>query len=403
MPSAGGASWPDPGDAISARLEVDAALQQLPADQRSAVVLRDLLDLDYAEIAEVLSIPIGTVRSRIARGRSAIASLLAHEHGPAGPPTREVARPPRSEKGNSAVRAGTSKGTGTMTDHLPAQTDGAENGHVDDETLSAHLDAELDVDEASTAARHLEACSACRARLGSLAHAAELVGQVVESPSPATRQRQLERALGLAPVRRLPDSPGSARRLALVRWAAALLVVAGGGAAIWRFHADVAGGSSASSASTTTQVPAAHAARRGRDAAPALAATSSPGSAVQGMHAALVVSAHAGGRGHHPVRRVRVRVVGLAELCTSRGADRLHRRRHAGTPGDELTLPVGDVDLVLARLRGRGWVSVPRARTSRGGRRTARRGDRLSVDEPRAAERDHDRPGADWDRPRAHR
>jgi RNA polymerase sigma-70 factor, ECF subfamily len=102
MPSAGGDSWPDPGDAISARLEVDAALQQLPADQRSAVVLRDLLDLDYAEIAEVLSIPIGTVRSRIARGRSAIASLLAHEHGPAGPPTREVARPPRSEKGNSA-------------------------------------------------------------------------------------------------------------------------------------------------------------------------------------------------------------------------------------------------------------------------------------------------------------
>ena len=99
----GGASWPDPGDAISARLEVDAALQQLPAEQRYAVVLRDLLDLDYAEIAEVLSIPIGTVRSRIARGRSAIASLLADKHGLVGPPAREAARPPRSEKGNSAT------------------------------------------------------------------------------------------------------------------------------------------------------------------------------------------------------------------------------------------------------------------------------------------------------------
>lgn len=148
-----------------------------------------------------------------------------------------------------------------MTDHPPAQADGATNGHLDDDALSAHLDAELDVDEASTAARHLEGCSFCRDRFGSLARAAELVGQVVEGPSPATRQRQLERALGLAQVRQLPDSTGRTRRqLALARWAAALLVVAGGGAAIWRFHADLGGGSSASSALTTTQVPAAHAA-----------------------------------------------------------------------------------------------------------------------------------------------
>ena len=36
------------------------------------MVLRDLCDLDYAEIAEVLDIPPGTVRSRIARGRAAL-------------------------------------------------------------------------------------------------------------------------------------------------------------------------------------------------------------------------------------------------------------------------------------------------------------------------------------------
>ena len=44
-----------------------------PRDFRVAVVLRDLCDLDYAEIAEVLDVPPGTVRSRIARGRAALA------------------------------------------------------------------------------------------------------------------------------------------------------------------------------------------------------------------------------------------------------------------------------------------------------------------------------------------
>lgn len=73
--------WTDPGDTVAARLDVDAALQQIPEDQRAAVVLRDLLDLDYAQIADVLSIPVGTVRSRIARGRAAIASLISAEQG----------------------------------------------------------------------------------------------------------------------------------------------------------------------------------------------------------------------------------------------------------------------------------------------------------------------------------
>ncbi len=60
--------------AVSERLDVDAALASLPTDFRVAVVLRDLLDLDYAQIAEVLEIPAGTVRSRIARGRALLAA-----------------------------------------------------------------------------------------------------------------------------------------------------------------------------------------------------------------------------------------------------------------------------------------------------------------------------------------
>jgi RNA polymerase sigma-70 factor (ECF subfamily) len=64
-------------EAVVDRLDVDAALARIPEEFRAAVVLRDLCDLDYAQIAEVLEIPPGTVRSRIARGRAA----LAHELG----------------------------------------------------------------------------------------------------------------------------------------------------------------------------------------------------------------------------------------------------------------------------------------------------------------------------------
>ncbi len=66
-------------DAVADRLAIDAALQQLPAEFRAAVVLRDLCQLDYALVAEVLEVPIGSVRSRIARGRAALADQLRNQ------------------------------------------------------------------------------------------------------------------------------------------------------------------------------------------------------------------------------------------------------------------------------------------------------------------------------------
>jgi len=55
---------------------VQNALARVSAELREAVILRDLQDLDYKEIAQVLSIPEGTVKSRISRGRAELARLL---------------------------------------------------------------------------------------------------------------------------------------------------------------------------------------------------------------------------------------------------------------------------------------------------------------------------------------
>jgi len=55
------------------------ALPKLDLAFREAVVLRDLEDLSYQEIADVLGVPIGTVRSRIARGRDQLRQLMAGE------------------------------------------------------------------------------------------------------------------------------------------------------------------------------------------------------------------------------------------------------------------------------------------------------------------------------------
>jgi RNA polymerase sigma-70 factor (ECF subfamily) len=59
---------------------VHEALQKLSPELREAVILRDLRDMDYKEIAQVLKVPEGTVKSRINRGRTELARLLQRNY-----------------------------------------------------------------------------------------------------------------------------------------------------------------------------------------------------------------------------------------------------------------------------------------------------------------------------------
>jgi RNA polymerase sigma-70 factor (ECF subfamily) len=76
-----------------ASLDVDlqAALDDLPDAFRQAVWLRDVEELTYAEMAQVLNVPIGTVMSRISRGRRALFAGLQARRGKTGTPM-EMAR-----------------------------------------------------------------------------------------------------------------------------------------------------------------------------------------------------------------------------------------------------------------------------------------------------------------------
>lgn len=66
------------------RREILAALDRLPDEQRQVLLLVSLEDVSYAEAAEILGVPLGTVMSRLSRGRERLRRLLAEEdHAPA--------------------------------------------------------------------------------------------------------------------------------------------------------------------------------------------------------------------------------------------------------------------------------------------------------------------------------
>jgi RNA polymerase sigma-70 factor (ECF subfamily) len=67
---------------VTSRIDVRRALTTLSEDYREAVVMHDLGGIPYEEIARLTGVPIGTVKSRISRGRRMLAEALEHSPGP---------------------------------------------------------------------------------------------------------------------------------------------------------------------------------------------------------------------------------------------------------------------------------------------------------------------------------
>jgi RNA polymerase sigma-70 factor (ECF subfamily) len=66
-------------ESAALRPEIEVALAQLPQDFRNAVVLSDLEGMSLPEVAEILGVPIGTVKSRVFRGRRLLAKHLRNQ------------------------------------------------------------------------------------------------------------------------------------------------------------------------------------------------------------------------------------------------------------------------------------------------------------------------------------
>ena len=69
----------DPSGAVATSLTVQAALRAVPEDFRIALVLCDLYGFAYTQAAEILGVPVGTVKSRVFRGRLALSAQLAEQ------------------------------------------------------------------------------------------------------------------------------------------------------------------------------------------------------------------------------------------------------------------------------------------------------------------------------------
>ena len=80
----------DPGPDVGLRLDLLAALRRLSPDQREALLLVCVEQLSYAEVAEVMHIPVGTVMSRVCRARAAMRRFLDGSAATAPPALRRV-------------------------------------------------------------------------------------------------------------------------------------------------------------------------------------------------------------------------------------------------------------------------------------------------------------------------
>jgi RNA polymerase sigma-70 factor (ECF subfamily) len=84
------------------REDLERALASLPEHYRLVVILSDLEEFSYAEIAQALDVPVGTVRSRLARARGALQKMLWQQAGERGL-ARAAAPPPEHDEGAQGI------------------------------------------------------------------------------------------------------------------------------------------------------------------------------------------------------------------------------------------------------------------------------------------------------------
>ena len=77
--------------------DLERAIAKLPEEQRSAILLVGLEGMRYEEVAAVLGVPVGTIRSRLSRGREALRKLIDADPS-AGDPANEATEAPYTEK-----------------------------------------------------------------------------------------------------------------------------------------------------------------------------------------------------------------------------------------------------------------------------------------------------------------
>jgi RNA polymerase sigma factor (sigma-70 family) len=120
---------------------VQDALQRLPVEYREVLVLREMEDLSYREIAVIVDVPVGTVMSRLARGRRRLATLLAAGQGRADcdahPDAQHATSNSAGNGGSSQPGRPSDRGTGGRVREEPAadggpqlRTDGQPRGHT---------------------------------------------------------------------------------------------------------------------------------------------------------------------------------------------------------------------------------------------------------------------------------
>jgi RNA polymerase sigma-70 factor (ECF subfamily) len=76
--------------AVDVRQDIQEAVAELPPEYRAAVVLADLEGLSMQQVADALSVPVGTVKSRVFRGRKILAAALGNRTTPPDPQSTEA-------------------------------------------------------------------------------------------------------------------------------------------------------------------------------------------------------------------------------------------------------------------------------------------------------------------------